>query len=174
MDGIMPVKIVIGISSIPPSIMRLQSVVRPADACVRPGNDDGFSLEPKRPNIRSMSVLDTWLDGRRCAGYAGLQRRSVDRTSLGELIINLRITLNACYLGKGSQRVGDFSGALHPNEVHDIKGAILDVTIAQPLQDRLLRALRLFQQCLINETPFFGLCPQIGRRAEIGLVCQHD
>src|SRR5262249_51383970 len=146
MDRIVPVKIVIGTRSVPPSVMRLERVMRPANACVGTGNDDRFSLEPERPNIRSVGVLDAWLDCRRCAGYAWPQRRLFDGTSLRQLIINPRVTLNTPYLRKRSQRVGGLPCALYPNSIHDIEGSMLDVTLAEPLQDRLLRAVRLFHQ----------------------------
>jgi hypothetical protein len=51
---------------------------------------------------------------------------------------------------------------------------MLDVALAQPLQDRFLRALGLVQQGLINETTLFGLGWQIGRRTEVGLICEQD
>ena len=51
---------------------------------------------------------------------------------------------------------------------------MLDVAVLQQLQDWPLCALGLVQQCLINETPLFGFGSQIGRRTQIGLVCEHD
>src|SRR5215475_14563759 len=114
----------------------------PANACVRARNDDRFSLKPERPNIRSVSVLDAWLNGRWCAGDSGPERRSFDRSSLRQLIMNLRVSLNTCYPGKSSQRIGGFPVSLHPNGIHDVEGAMLDVAVAQPLQDRRLRVMR--------------------------------
>src|SRR5262249_28421935 len=119
--------------------------MRPANTRVRAGNDNCFSFKPERPNIRSVGVLDAWLNSRGCAGYARPERRSFDRTSLRQLIMNLRVSLNTCYAGKSSQRVGGFSVSLHPNCIHNIKGAVLDVTVSQPLKDRRLRAMRRLQ-----------------------------
>jgi hypothetical protein len=51
---------------------------------------------------------------------------------------------------------------------------ILDVAVAQPLEDWPLSALGFFQQSLINEAALFGFTLQISRRTQIGLICQHD
>ena len=46
MDGIVPVIIVIGILAVPPAVMRLERVMRPANAGIRVGYNDILSGEP--------------------------------------------------------------------------------------------------------------------------------
>src|SRR4029453_11334600 len=46
-DGIVPVKIVIGVYAVPATIVRLKRVVCPANAGIRAGNYDSFSFEPE-------------------------------------------------------------------------------------------------------------------------------
>ncbi len=58
MNGIVPVVIVIGILAVPPTVMRLQSVMGPAHAGVRAGNDNVLPDEPLRPYLRRMRVIN--------------------------------------------------------------------------------------------------------------------
>src|SRR5262245_15787822 len=51
---------------------------------------------------------------------------------------------------------------------------MLDVAFAQPLKNWPLCALRFLQQGLIHETALLGLGSQIGSRAQIRLIGQHD
>src|SRR6266481_3628927 len=174
MDGIVPVKIVIGVCSVPASVMGLERVMRPANAGVRAGNNDRLPSKSERPDIRRVRVLDSRLDGRRSAGSPGLQRRLVDRALLRKLIMNPWVALDTRYLRASSQRVGDFWSALHQNGVNDIKGAMLDVAVAQPLQDRFLCAVRLVQKGLVNVSALLCLCGQTSRTAKVGLIGKHD
>jgi hypothetical protein len=50
---------------------------------------------------------------------------------------------------------------------------MLDVALAQPLEDWPLCALGLFQQGLINEATLFGLSWQISCRSQIGPICEY-
>ena len=71
MDGVVPVKIVIGVDSVPATVVRLERVMRPANTSVRTGNDDGFPLEPEGPDIWRMRVNNTRLDRLRGARLQG-------------------------------------------------------------------------------------------------------
>ena len=62
MNGIVPVVIVIGILSVPPTVMRLQSVMGPAHASVCAGDDNLLSCEPLRPYLWRMCVIDAWFN----------------------------------------------------------------------------------------------------------------
>jgi hypothetical protein len=64
-DGIVPVVIVIGVCSVPAAIMRLQSVMRPANTSIGAGNDNVLPSVTKRPNLWCVRVSDTRLDCRR-------------------------------------------------------------------------------------------------------------
>ena len=68
MDGIVPVKVVIAVDSVPATVVRFKRVVRPANTGVGTRNDDSFPLEPERPDIRRMRVSNPRLDGLRGAG----------------------------------------------------------------------------------------------------------
>ena len=59
MNGIMPIIIVIGVLPVPPTVMRLERVVRPALTGIRVGDDDSLPVEPERPNLRRVRVIDT-------------------------------------------------------------------------------------------------------------------
>ena len=63
MDGVVPVVIVIGVLPVPPAVMRLQSVMGPADPGVCAGNDNVLPVIPERPYLRRMRVTDARLDG---------------------------------------------------------------------------------------------------------------
>jgi hypothetical protein len=62
MNGIVPVVIVIGILAVPPTVMRLQSVMGPAHARVCAGDDNLLSCEPLRPYLWRMRVIDAWFN----------------------------------------------------------------------------------------------------------------
>jgi hypothetical protein len=65
MNRVMPIEIMIGVDSVPPAIMRLKHLMRPANAGVCTSNHNSFSFESERPDIRRMGVNDTRLDRRR-------------------------------------------------------------------------------------------------------------
>ena len=65
MNGIVPVVIVIGILAVPPTVMRLESVMGPADARVCAGNDNILPREPLRPYLRRVRIIDPGFDRRR-------------------------------------------------------------------------------------------------------------
>ena len=139
--------------------------MRPANTGICAGDYDSLPFEPERPDVRRMRVNDSRLDRRRRARSAGLQRRLLDRAWLRKIIVNQGITLDARYLRSSSQSVGNLASAFHQNGVNDIKGAMLDVAVAQPLQDRFLGAVRLLQQGLINESALLCLGGQTSRTA---------
>ena len=119
MDGIVPVKIVISVDSVPATVVRFKRVVRPTNTGIRTRNDDGFPLEPKRPDIRRMRVSNPRLDRRGCAG---LQRRLFNRASLRKVIVNMRIACNARHVRASRQCIGDLSSAFHQDGIDDIEG----------------------------------------------------
>ena len=65
MDGVVPVVIVISILAVPTAVMRLQCVVRPANASVRARYNNILSSEPERPYLWRMRVIDAGLNSRR-------------------------------------------------------------------------------------------------------------
>src|SRR5262245_25461862 len=91
MDAVMPVKIVIGVNSVPATIMRFKRVMRPTNTGIGAGNHESLSGISERPHIRRMRVSDPRLDRRRRRRTAGPQRRLLDRASLRKLIVNKRI-----------------------------------------------------------------------------------
>jgi hypothetical protein len=64
-DRIVPVIIVIGVHSVPPTVMRLQSVMGPAHARVCASNNNVLSCEAFRPYLRRVRVIDA---GFNCSG----------------------------------------------------------------------------------------------------------
>jgi hypothetical protein len=115
----------------------------PANAGIRAGNHDGLPSEPKRPYVRRIRVIDARLDRLRRSGDAGLQRRLLDRTTQRKVILDHRIAFKTRHVRTGRQCFGNLPIACHQDHVNDIEGAMLDVALAQPLQDRFLRALGL-------------------------------
>lgn len=61
-NGIVPVIIVIGVDSVPTSVVRFERVMRPANPGVGTGNNNVLAGVPKRPNLRSMRVLNSRFD----------------------------------------------------------------------------------------------------------------
>ena len=88
-NGIMPVKVMVRVCSVPTSIMRLERVMRPSNTGICAGNHDSLPFKPERPDIRRMRVNDSRLDRRRRARPARSQRRLVDRAWLRKIVVNL-------------------------------------------------------------------------------------
>ena len=170
----MPAKIVIGVDSVPATVMGLERVMCPANTGIRTGNHDSLPLEPERPNIRRVRVSDPRLDRRRPRRAAGPQRRLLDRTSLRKVIVNKRIAGNTRHVWTSSQRRGDLPSAFYQDGINDIERLMFDVAHAQPFKDRPLGGLGVFQQGLINEAALFRFSWQIGCRTQISLICEQD
>ncbi len=78
-DGVMPVVVVIGGDSIPAAVVRLERVMRPANAGIGACDDNSLAGESERPDIRRVRVSDSRFDRRRSAR---LQRRFNSRAWL--------------------------------------------------------------------------------------------
>jgi hypothetical protein len=174
MNGVVPVKVVIGVDSVPPTVVRLERVMCPALTRICAGNNDSLASESQRPHVRRVRVSNARFDRRRNTGCAGHQRRFLNRASLRKVIVNNRVACDARYVGTGRQRLGKLAVSFHQNCINDIERLRLDVAFAQPLKDWPLCALGLFQQGLINEAALFGFSWQIGCWNQIGLICEHD
>ena len=64
-DGIVPVVIVIGVSSVPAAVVWFQGVMRPALAGIGAGNHNVLPGKPKCPHLGRVGVIDSRLDRRR-------------------------------------------------------------------------------------------------------------
>ncbi len=113
MDAVVPVKVVIGVDSVPATVVRFERIVRPANTGVGARNDDGFSAEPKRPYIRRVRVSNARLDRRRSPGATGLQRGFLNQTGLRKVILNMRIACNARHVGTGRQCFRELAVSFH-------------------------------------------------------------
>jgi len=174
MDGVVPVKIVIGVGSIPTTVVRLECVMCPANPGIGARNNNSLAAKSECPHVRRVRVSDPWLDRRRRSRDARLQRRVIDRASLRKIIVNNRVACHMGHVRTGSQHFSELAVSFHQNRVNDIERLDLDVSFAQQLQDRRLCGLSLFQQGLINETALFGLSWQIGGRTQVSLIGEHD
>src|SRR6266540_289424 len=171
MNGIVPVVIVICVLSVPATVVRLERVMRPTNTGIGAGHNDILSGKSQRPNIRRMRVSNSRLDrGRR----ARLQGRLFNLARLRKVIMDVRIACDARNVGARSQRVSNLSSRFHQDGVNNIERLMLDIAVAQPLQDWLLHGLSLLQQGLIHEATLFGFSWQIRGRAQVGLVSEHD
>jgi hypothetical protein len=157
MDGVVPVKIVIGVCSVPTAVMRLESVMCPTNPGISSCNNNSLTAKSECPHVRRVRISNPRLDRRRSPRDARLQRRLVDRASLRKIIVNNRVTCHMRHVRTGSQHFSELAVSFHQNRVNDIERLMLDVAVLQQLQDRPLCGLRFVQQGLINETALFGL-----------------
>jgi cobalamin biosynthesis protein CobT len=128
----------------------------PANPGIGARNNNSLAAKSECPHVRRVRVSDPRLDRRGRTRDARLQRRLVDRTALRKIIVNNRVACHMRHVGAGSQHFSELAISFHQNCVNDIERLMLDVAVAQQLQDRLLRVLRFLQQCLINEMALFG------------------
>ena len=70
-DRVVPVLIVIGVCPVPTTVMRLERVMRPANASIRAGDNNSLAAKSECPHVRRMCVSNPRLDRR---GSAGPQR----------------------------------------------------------------------------------------------------
>ena len=87
--------------------------------------------------------------------------------------MHLQIALYSSHVGAGCERLRDFAGAFHQNRINDVERTMLEPMFTQPTQNRALR-LTLIPQGIVNVAALFSLCPHRGRRAEVGLVSEHN
>lgn len=97
-NGVVPVLIVIGVCPVPTTVMRLERVMRPANASIRAGDHNGLAAKSECPHIRRMCVSNPRLDRR---GSAGPQRRFLDRASFGKVIVNVRVACDPRHVRTG-------------------------------------------------------------------------
>src|SRR5205085_2347600 len=88
MNGIMPVVIVIGILAVPTAVMRLERVMRPANAGVCAGYNNVLSGKTQRPYLGGMRVIDARFD---CRGPLEVRRRLIDSFRLRKMILDVWI-----------------------------------------------------------------------------------
>jgi hypothetical protein len=106
-DGIVPVVIVITVLSVPPTIMRLEGVMRPANAGVSARDDNSLAGESERPDLGSVRVIDARLD------HLRLRRRLNCGQRLREEIPDLRIAFYPRHVREGRQCLSDRAVTLH-------------------------------------------------------------
>ena len=111
MNGVVPVIIVIRIDSVPAAIMRLERVMRPANAGVSAGNNNVLPGEPQRPDLGRMRVIDARLD--RPGLQARLRRVSSIRSRLRQFIVDTRIAFHSRHVRAGRQCLGDLAVTFH-------------------------------------------------------------
>lgn len=130
MNGIVPVKVVIGVDSVPPTVVRLERVMCPALTRICAGNNDSLASESQRPHVRRVRVSNARFDRRRNTGCAGHQRRFLNRARLRKVIVNNRVACDARHVWTGRQRLGKLAVSFHQNCINDIERLILNVAFA--------------------------------------------
>ena len=138
-DAVMPVIIVIGIHSVPPAIVRLQRVMRPANAGVCTRHNNSLPGEPLRPDLRRVCVIDARLN--RCRTLEK-PRRLNHGARLRETIVDVRIAFNAGHIWPRRQLQGNIEVTFYPNQIHYVIRAMRDIALAQPCQEWPLGCLR--------------------------------
>src|SRR5437868_15218594 len=87
-DGVVPIVIVISRCSVPPAVMRLKRVMRPAHACVGTRHHNVLSSETQCPYLWRVHVIDAGLDRR---GTLHVRRGLINRLWLRKVILNARV-----------------------------------------------------------------------------------
>src|SRR5947207_12384946 len=98
MDGVVPVVIVISILAVPTAIMRLERIMRPANARVRARYNNILSGETQCPYLRRMRVIDARLDP--CRSQE-VRRRLIDSFRLRKIVMDKRIPFYSRHIRPG-------------------------------------------------------------------------
>ena len=112
-DGVMPVVIVIGICSVPTTVMRLERVMSPANTGVGASHHYSLASKAECPYLRRVRVIDPRLDGLRSPATAGLRRRLNSREGFREVILDVRIAFNSRHVRPRCQRLSDLTAPFH-------------------------------------------------------------
>src|SRR5262245_25579885 len=132
----------IGVLPVPATVVRLQRVMRPANASVGASNNDSLAGVEERPNIGRMSIAYSRFDRSRPLRL----RRSFDRALFGQMVFNVRITFNPSDVRPIRELLDNFTAAFHQDCINDVEGSMFDGTIPKPLQNWFLCGLRLLEQ----------------------------
>jgi len=97
-NGVVPIVIVIGRHSVPATIMRHKSVMRPPHAGVGAGHNNVLPGEPKCPDLGRMRVIDPRFD---CGRGLTSRTRLFHRARLRQVIMNLGIAFYSCHVRAG-------------------------------------------------------------------------
>jgi len=87
-DRVVPVVIVVGVLSVPATVVRFQCVMRPANTGIRACNNNILPSKSQGPHLRRMRVIDARFDR---FGTLEVQRRIDGRAGLRKLILDVRI-----------------------------------------------------------------------------------
>ena len=172
-NGIMPVKVMVRVCSVPTPVMRLERVMRPRTPVSAPATT---MVSPLNPSVQTSGACVYWIPGSIVAGAPGPRgaKAIARRALLRKIVVNHRIALDTRHSRPSSQLRPRFPSTFHQDSVNDIERLIPYVAVAQPSQDWLLRCLSLLQQGLINEAALFGLGGQTGRTGQIGLIRKYN
>src|SRR5262245_43731736 len=121
----------IGVLPFPATVVRLERVMRPANASVGASNNDSLAGVEERPNIGRMSVAYSRFDRSRPLRL----RRSFDRALFRQIVFDVWITFNPGDVRPSRELLEDFTAAFHQDCINDVEGSMFDGTIAKPLQD---------------------------------------
>src|SRR5215472_5132715 len=103
MDGVVPVVIMIGVYSVPTAIVRLERVMRPANAGIGTGYNNSLPGKSQRPHLRCVCVTNARFDRVR---LLEVQRRLNRRAWLRKLVLNVRIPFHPRDVGTRGERLG--------------------------------------------------------------------
>jgi hypothetical protein len=96
-NGIMPVKVMVRVCSVPAAIVRLKRIMRPALAGIGAGHNSVLTGEPERPDIRRVRVTDSWFD---CSWPLRL-RKAFDSTWSRQIVMDKRIAFYSRHVRPG-------------------------------------------------------------------------
>src|SRR4030095_8532931 len=88
-DRVVPVVIVVGVLSVPATVVRFQCIMRPANTGIRACNNNILPGKSQGPHLRRMRVIDARLDRLRTLE---VQRRVDGRAGLRKLILDVWIS----------------------------------------------------------------------------------
>jgi hypothetical protein len=106
-NGVVPIVIVIGGDSVPAAVVRLQRVMRPANAGIGASHNNVLSGESQCPYLWCVRVTDSWFDPGR------LRRRFLDTVRLRHVIVDERVAFHSRHFRAGRQCLCDLAVTLH-------------------------------------------------------------
>jgi hypothetical protein len=86
----------------------------------------------------------------------------------------LRVALDARHIRPRCQGLGDLEAAFYQNAIDDVERTMFETAFTEPLKNWPLRCLALVPQRIVHVTALFILCRQSRRRAQVGLINEHD
>ena len=172
-----PVVVVVRVRPVPASVVRLEGVVRPADTRVLVCDHDPGAVEPERPDLWSLDLVDARFDDFRCGRR---DRRDGVEGVLGNcrLVrfepVRRTVRLDHLHVGPGGKGVDQSAVTLGDDHVRRPERLVRDALRLEQRAKRRLCPVRRLLERPVDVPPLSVLVPHAVGGTEVRLLREMD